>query len=99
MADIIRLEGDIVTQSFEEWQQQINDDFGVKNVYYREVGESGWSTLNVIDGKPILVPHKGGPHWVDAVPTKQNPLVRSGKLLGTYYKNLGNGKRFFSVQK
>lgn len=97
MSNIIKCSGMPTNQSFAEWKQKLIDEFGEANISYREVGKNGWDRLNIVDDNPAFEHHKG-PHWTDAAPRLNNPLVGSGKLLGTYYHNDEIGKQFFSIQ-
>jgi hypothetical protein len=98
MSTVIKLPDGSIIQSYEDWQQSIISDFGIKNVDFRSVGANGWDRLEIVEGKPTLVHHKGH-HWVDAVPCNINPMKNSGKLLGTYSHNCLTGKQFFSIKQ
>lgn len=96
MRKIIKLSGNPIQQSFDQWKRNLIVEFGAENIEYQEVGADGWDQLQMEAGEPSTVHHKG-PHWVHAVPCGDNPLVSSGKLLGTYYHDKQVGKYFYGL--
>jgi hypothetical protein len=74
-----------------QWKEElVRRDPGVT---FRETGAHGWDRLAFDDHGPKLV-HEGGPHWIDAVPSRGTIDARLGRLLGTYDVATGTGVFF-----
>lgn len=96
MRKVIKLSGNPIQQSFDQWKRNLIVEFGAENIEYNEVGADGWDQLQMVAGEPSTV-HNENLHWVDAIPCNNNPLAESSKLLGTYYHNNQIGKYFYGL--
>ncbi|PPD55481.1 MAG: hypothetical protein CTY12_00465 [Methylotenera sp.] len=55
--------------ALEQWVKQLEEKFGEDEIFYRETGAHGWTSLGMDEHRnPKLLPHQSGPHWIDASP-------------------------------
>ena len=82
--------------AFDQWIAQLEERFGADEIYLRETGANGWSSLGMDENRnPTLTPHQSGPHWVDASPRRRDhPWKMMGRLFGTFNCTTDTGKLY-----